>query len=101
MEIGITALLVFLVGRFLVFNYLEVSPLKYGVLKAMASQSRELDQALQELLNNKPDLKILNKDYRIFEKIYLANLNMFIFQNNASDSFSLRKEILQNKRFQI
>jgi hypothetical protein len=101
MEFGIAALLVLLAGRLFVYNYLEISPLKYCILKAMTSQSKELDQALQELLMNKPDLKILNKDYRSFEKMYLASLNIFILQYNESDSFSLRKGILQNKRFQI
>lgn len=101
MEFGIAMLFVLLVGRLFVYNYLEISPLKYGILRAMASQSRELDQALQELLMDKPDLKIVNKDYRTFEKIYLANLNMFILQYHESGRFSLRKGILQNKRFQI
>lgn len=101
MEFGIAALLVLLVGRLFIYNYLEISPFKYGILKAMASQSKELDQALEELLRNRPDLKVLNKDYRTFEKRYLANLNMFILQHNESDRISLRKGILQNERFQI
>ena len=101
MEIGIAALLVLLVGRFFVYNYLEISPLKYGMLKAMASQSREVNQTLQERLRDHPDLIILNKDYRNFEKIYLASLNMFLLQFKASDNVTLRKEILQNKPLQF
>jgi hypothetical protein len=101
MEFGIAAFLVLLAGRFFVYNYLEISPLKYGILKAMASRSKELDLALEELLMNRPDLKVLNKDYRTFEKRYLASLNMFILQHKELDRISLRKRILQNKRFQI
>jgi hypothetical protein len=101
MDFGIAVFFVLLVGRLFVYNYLEISPLKYGILKAMASQSKELDQALEELLKNRPDLKVLNKDYRTFEKRYLANLNLFILQHKELDRYSLRRGILQNKRFQI
>ena len=101
MELAITALLVLLVGRFFVYNYLEISPLKYGVLKAMASQSREVNQALKRRLNDNSDLKILNKEYRNFERIYLASLNVFLLQFKASDNVSLRKEILETEQLQF
>jgi hypothetical protein len=63
MESRVAVFFVLLVGRLFVYNYLEISPLKSGILSAMASQSRELDQVLQELLMDKPDLKIVHKDY--------------------------------------
>ena len=40
MELAITALLVLLVGRFFVYNYLEISPLKYGVRTSVLTASR-------------------------------------------------------------
>jgi hypothetical protein len=46
MEFRIAVFFVLLVARLFVYNYLEISPLKSGILSAMASQSRELDQVL-------------------------------------------------------
>jgi hypothetical protein len=46
MEFRIAVLFVLLVARHFVYNYLEISPLKSGILSAMASPSRELDQVL-------------------------------------------------------
>jgi Holliday junction resolvasome RuvABC ATP-dependent DNA helicase subunit len=101
MELVVAALIGLCFVRLFVYDHLEISPLKYGVLKAMASQSREVDRALEKLLENKPDLKICNKDFRIFEKVYLANLNMYIFQYKGVDSMTLRKKILKNREFQL
>lgn len=101
MDILITALLVLFFFRLFVYNYFEITPLKYGVLKAMATQSKEVDRVLHELLKTKDDFKILNKEFKRFEKIYLTHLNIYIFQFKDTDSRTLRREILKTKNFEL
>ena len=100
MIIMITALFIFFFLLF-VYDYLEITLLKYGVLKAMATQSKDVDRALHEFLETRDDFKILNKQFKKFEKIYLTNLNIYIFKSNNTDSRTLRREILKNKYLEL
>lgn len=101
MAIIITAPFVLFFFLLFVYNHLEITPLKYGVLKAMATQSKEVDSALHEFLKTKDDFKILNKEFKVFEKIYLTNLNVYIFQFQETDIRTLRREILSKKNFEL
>ena len=101
MGISITALFVLCFFLLFVYNYLEITPLKYGLLKAMATQSKEVDSALHEFLKTKDDFKVLNKDFKRFEKIYLSSLNIYIFQFNGTDNRTLRSEIQKKNNIEL
>ena len=101
MLLTITATLMFGFLLLLLHRYLEISALKYGLLKAMATQSKAVDRELRSHLRRRRDCKILNKEYKKFEKIYLTHLNMYMFQFSGMDSGSLRKEILDGDPLEL
>jgi hypothetical protein len=78
---------------------MEISILKYGILKAMATQSKEVERALNNLLKTRDDYKVLNKDFKKLEKIYLTNLNAYLLQLSETDTDMLRREILKKDNF--
>lgn len=78
-----------------IYDYMEISAMKYCVLKAMATQSKAVNKALHKLLKDRHDYKILNKDFKTMEKVFLTNLNDYFIKNMDSDGPSLRKAILK------
>ena len=101
MEIMIAVPCVLLLCLIVMYNYLEITILKYGILKAMATQSKEVDRALKNLLKTRDDYKILNKDFKKLEKIYLTNLNSYLIQFSDADTNMLRREILKKDNFEL
>jgi hypothetical protein len=101
MELLISAFAFVFVFLFLVHGYLEITPVKYGVLKAMASQSERASRTLHELLEIKSDYKISNKDFKKVEKIYINDLNRYLFQFRGADVLTLRREILMPDRLEL
>ncbi len=96
----IIALFILLLFLLVVYNGLEITLFKYGVLRAMATHSKEVDSALHEFLKTKDDFKIRNKDYKKFEHIYLSSLNNYILQFNGADNQTIRRAILNNKNIE-
>ena len=101
MEIMIAVPCVLLLCLIVMYNYLEITILKYGILKSMATQSKEVDRALKNLLKTRNDYKILNKDFKKLEKIYLTNLNSYLIQFSDADTNRLRREILKKDNFEL
>ena len=101
MEIMIAAPFVLLLCWIILYNYLEITALKYGILKGMATQSKEVDKALKNLLKTRDDYKIRNNDFKKLEKIYLANLNAYLIQRSDADTNMLRREILKKDNFKL
>jgi hypothetical protein len=101
MEMIAAALFVLVLLIVVIYNQSEISMLKYGVLRALATQSKVVDSALQELIATKDNHRITNKEYRRIEKIYLTRINVFLVQHDAVDDTVLREAILNNKRFQL
>ena len=58
MEIFLAGLFVLVIFLFVIYDYLEITVLKYGILRAIATQSKEVDRALEKLIANKDDYKI-------------------------------------------
>ena len=101
MELIATALFVLVLFTIVIYNQLEISMLKYGVVKAMATQSKVVNSALQELLTNKDNFKITNKEFRRIEKIYLDQINLYLVQHAAVDDTALRREIFKKERLEF
>lgn len=101
MEFVIAALFVLALFRFVVYDYFEISALKYGVLKAMATQSKTVDRALQELLKTKDDDKIINKEFKKLERIYITKLNRYLMKHKDADAVILRRKILKKENFEL
>ena len=101
MEIMIAVPCVLLLCLIVMYNYLEITILKYGILKGMATQSKEVDRALKNLLKTRADYKILNKDFKKLEKIYLTNLNSYLIQFSDADTNMLRRKILKKDNFEL
>ncbi|MGD9309246.1 MAG: hypothetical protein PVG51_08920 [Desulfosarcina sp.] len=101
MEMLVGAVIALALFFCMVYNHIEISILKYGVLKAMAAQSKDVYRALQELLNTKGDAKINNKEYRRIEKIYLHSLNIYIISRNQVGDAVLRSEILKSEKLEL
>jgi hypothetical protein len=101
MEILIAGLFVLVIFLFVLYDYSEITALKYGILKAMATQSKEVDRALQKLIATKDDYKILNKEFKNLEKIYLTNLNSYLILFMETDSIALRRSILKKDNFKL
>ena len=91
--IGVMLVMV-LIGVML-YDYMEISAMKYCVLKAMAAQSKAVDRDLHKLLKTRQDYKILNKDFKTMEKVFLTNLNNYLVNQMDSDGPSLRRAILK------
>ncbi len=96
----VLALLMFLLLLH-VHGHLEISLVKYGILKAMVSQSKRADHALRQLLQGRDDCKILNKEFKRVEKIYITDLNRYLFQFNGAGSVFLRSEILRQEHLTL
>lgn len=101
MLLVVIALLVLFALLLILHDHLEISVLKYGLLKAMAVQSKAVDRALKLRLETKKDCKILNKEYKKLEKIYLSHLTMYTFQFRGMDNGTLRKEILHGDQLEL
>lgn len=101
MEIMGGTVFVLVIFLFVIYQYLEISALKYGVLKAMATQVMAVNRALQELLKTKDDYKILNKEFKKLESIYLISLNLYLIHHKDADSLKLRREILNKENFEL
>lgn len=101
MEIVIAGLSVLLICLFVIYDWLEITALKYGILKAIATQSKDVDSALQKLLKSKDGYKILNKEFKKIEKIYLTSLNSYLIQLSDTDTDTLRREILKKDNFEL
>lgn len=101
MDITIGAALILVLIIVVVYDYFEITAMKYCVLKAMADQSKAVEGALLKLLMTRNDYKLLNKDFKMIEKIYLTSLNKYLIQRSESDRRSLRREILRNENFEL
>lgn len=101
MEIVIAGLIVLLVCLFVGYDHMEITTLKYGLLKAIATQSKDVDSALEKLLKSKDDCKILNKEFKKIEKIYITRLNSYLIQRSDADIDTLRREILKTDNFEL
>jgi hypothetical protein len=101
MEIFLAGLFVLVIFLFVIYDYLEITALKYGILRAIATQSKEVDRALEKLIAAKDDYKILNKEFKKIERIYLTSLNSYLIQLPDADSFTLRNIILRKDNFKL
>jgi len=84
-----------------IYGHLEMSVWRYGVLKAMAAQSRDVNRALQELLRGKADYKISNREFRALENVYVSHLNRYLLRRGRVDDAALRREILKSENFEL
>lgn len=96
--IGILALCLF---RWLVYGNMEITPLKYCVLKSMAAHSKAVDGELTKLLDKKRDYKILNKEFNRLEKIFVGKLNTYLFEFRNSGIQAVREEILKTEKLEL
>ena len=96
--LGILTLILF---RLLVYGNLEITPLKYCVLKSMAAQSKAVDSELTKLLDHKSDYKVLNKEFNKLEKIFVGRLNTYLFKLRHSENLVIRKEILKANKLEL
>lgn len=101
MEILLAGLFVLVIFLFVIYDYLEITALKYGILRAIATQSKEVDRALEKLIAAKDDYKILNKEFKKIEKIYITSLNSYLIQLPDADSIALRNIILKKDNFKL
>ena len=100
-NISIGAVLVLVLIIVVVYDHFEITAMKYFVLKAMATQSKAVERALHNLLKTRHDYKLLNKDFKRIERVYLSSLNKYLVQRSKSDGRSLRREILRNENFEL
>ena len=101
MELLAIVLLVAALFRFGIYGYLEMSVWRYGILKAMAAQSRDVNRALQELLREKDDYKISNREFRSLENLYVSHLNRYLLRQGRVDNAAVRREILKSENFEL
>ena len=101
MELIAAALFVLALFSIVIYNQLEISMLKYGLLKALATQSKVVDGALQELFATKDNYKITNKEFRRIEKLYLKQINLYLIRNDAVDDTTLRRDIFKKDRLEL
>lgn len=101
MELIAAALFVLALVCVVMYNHAEISLMKYGLLRALASQSEVVDSALRELLTTKVDYRITNKEFRRIEKLYIHRINLYLLRHENVDSAVLRRDILINKRFEL
>ena len=101
MELVAAAVLFLVFVLFLIHDFLEISTLKYGLLKAMTMQSKDVERELQALLKIKGDAKILNGEFRKLEKIYLSRLNLYLMKTIGEDDSVARREILRKDKLEI
>jgi hypothetical protein len=101
MGILLLSILTLILFRVLIFGNMEITPLRYCVLKSMASQSKAVDSELTKLLDHKSDYKILNKEFSRLEKIYVGRLNTYLFAFRHSENQVIRKEILKTNKLEL
>ncbi|MDJ0783221.1 MAG: hypothetical protein QNJ22_14685 [Desulfosarcinaceae bacterium] len=101
MAIAIFALLTLAMVLHLVYEHMEINTIKYGILNAIASQSAAVNDALLQLLRSKESPRILNKDYRKLEKVYLSRLNRYLIEHIDADNRTVKKEILMRRDFTL
>ncbi len=101
MNITIGAVLVLVLVVVMIYDYFEITAIKYCVLKAMASQSKAVERALHNLLKTRHDYKLLNKDFKKIEKIYLNSLNKYLIDRSEADGRSIKREIFNNENFEL
>ena len=97
----IGSLLVLVLTIVVLYDYFEITAMKYCLLKAMATQSMEVDRALHNLLKTRHEYKLLNKDFKKIEKVYLTSVNNYLIQQMDVDGRSLRREILIKENFEL
>ena len=95
------SLLALYLFRLLVYGKLEITPLKYCVLKSMAAQSKAVETELTKLLEDRTDYKILNKEFNRLEKIFVGKLNTYMFEFRTSGTQDIRKEILGTDKLEL
>lgn len=101
MGILLLIILALILFRLLVYGNLEITPLKYCVLKSMAAQSKAVDSELTKLLDCKTDYKVLNKEFSRLEKIFVGRLNTYLLEFRHSDNLVIRKEILETNKLEL
>jgi hypothetical protein len=101
MGILLLSILALFLFRWLVYGNLEITSLKYCVLKSMAAQSKAVDSELTQLLDHKSDYKILNKEFSRLEKIFVGRLNIYLFEFRHSENLVIRKEILKTNKLEL
>ena len=101
MELIAAALFVLALVYVVIYNQVEISMFKYGILRALASQSKVVDNALQELLTSKDDYRIKNKEFRRIEKLYMHRINLYLLRHQDVDDTMLRRDILKSKPIEL
>ena len=101
MELFLISIVAILLYRVFVFGNIEITPLKYCILKSMADQSKDVANELENLLSNKADYKIVNKEFKRLEKIFVGNLNTYFFELRQSDVQEFRKRILKTTDLEL
>ena len=100
-DIAIGAVLVLVLIIVAVYDYFEITAMKYCILKAMAAQSKAVEMSLHNLLKTRNDFKLLNRDFKNIEKIYLTSLNDYLIQRSDSDGRNLRREIFKKENLEL
>ena len=67
----------------------------------MANQSKDVANELEKLLSKKTDYKIINKEFKRLEKIFVGNLNNYFFEIRQSDIQEFRKRILKTTNLEL
>ena len=101
MELLAIVLLLAALFRFGIYGHLEMSLWRYGILKAMAAQSRDVNRALQELLRGRDDYKISNREFRSLENLYVSHLNRYLLRRGRIDDAVVRREILESDNLEL
>ena len=101
MGILLLVFLAIILFRLLVYGNMEITPLKYCVLKSMAAQSKAVGGELTKLLDHKSDYKVLNKEFNRLEKIFVGKLNNYLFKFRHSENQVIRKEILKANKLEL
>lgn len=101
MELLLLGIVAIFIYRLFVFGNIEITPLKYCILKAMANQSKDVANELEKLLSKKSDYKIINKEFKSLEKLFVGNLNTYLFEIRDSDVHEFRKKILETTQLEL
>ena len=101
MELLLISIAAIFLYRVFVFGNIEITPLKYCILKSMANQSKDVAIELEKLLSRKTDYKIINKEFNRLEKIFVGNLNTYFYEIRQSDVHEFRKRILKTTNLEL
>lgn len=88
-------------ASYLLYGFGELSPMKYALLRAMATQSASVNRALREVLCRRVDDKLRNRDFRRLEKVYLAGVNTYLLRHGTMENARLRRSILRNEHLTL